>query len=54
MDRTFFGPLLIVLTLGGVGGVAIAFKHKKAVHQELDGHPLSFLSRADHGVWVTD
>lgn len=44
MDRTFFGPLLTVLTLGGVGGVAIAFKHKKSVHQELDGQPFSFLA----------
>lgn len=39
--------------LGGIAGMDIAFKHKNTRDQELDACPLSFLSRADHGTWMT-
>lgn len=43
-----------MLTLGGVAGVAIAFNREMAIDQVLDAYPLSILSGADRGVWITD
>lgn len=46
----YFGQLLIVLTLGGIAGMAVAFKCKRAIEQALEACLLSFLSRSDHGI----
>lgn len=41
-----------MLTLGGIAGIAVAFKCKRAIKQQLEANLLSFLSRSDHGMWV--
>jgi len=53
-ERLIFGQLLIVFTVGGVAFMGIAFKRRKAIDQDSDMQLLSFQTRADKGVWITD
>lgn len=39
-------------TLGGIAGMGVPFKCKRAIEQELEARLLLFLSRSDHGMWV--
>lgn len=54
MERDFFAQLLIVFTVGGAAFMGIAFKHRKAIDQDSDMQLVSFMPRADKGMWITD